>query len=153
MNKKKIITIIIAAFAAVSLGGILVGNPIMAYNNHRLKKAVISAAHQETVALNEIIPFDWDAVYTFSPYADKAEIEKTIGFHSTSVKANNINEGMVHLLFVKDKKVMASVLGYSDHLGYRIDFPSKVTFAENALFHVSNSDGIVTLAYVPSGAV
>lgn len=149
MNKKKIITLIIAAFAAVLLGWLFIGNPIVAYNNHRLKKAVISAANQETVEINEIIPFDWDAVYTFSPYADKAEIEKTIGFHSISVKENNISEGMVHLLFVKDKKVAASVLGYGDHLGYRIDFPSKVSFAEHALFHVSNSDGTVTLTYVP----
>lgn len=149
MNKKKIMTRITAAVALISIGWILIGNPIVTYNNYRLKRAVVSAAHQETVEINEIVPFDWDAVYTFSPYADKAEIEKTIGFHSTSVKENNINEGMVHLLFVKDQKVMASVLGYGDHLGYRIDFPSKVTFSENALFHVSILDGTVTLTYVP----
>ena len=43
------------------------------------------------------------------------------------------------------ESVVASILGYSTDLGYRLDFPSKVTFAENAQFNVSISDEIVIL--------
>ena len=98
--------------------------------------------------LNEVVPFDWDIVYTFQPYTPKENIEEIIGFKSSSIKENNINEGMVHLLFVKGEKVVASILGYSTNLGYRLDFPSKVTFVENAQFKVSIIDNIVTLKYL-----
>ncbi len=55
------------------------------------------------------------------------------------------------MLFAKDDKVVASILGYSSNLGYSIDFTSKegwqVAFAENAQFDVIKADGIVTLTY------
>ena len=61
---------------------------------------------------------------------------------------NNINEGMVHLLFVKDKKVVASILGYSKNLGYCLAFANKISFDENAQFNVTISDGVVKLMKV-----
>lgn len=60
------------------------------------------------------------------------------------------NEGMVHLLFVKDEKVIASILECSKKLGYRLDFSSKVTFTEDAQFNVITSDGVVILTYIKS---
>lgn len=147
MKNKKVILILTITLVIISIAYLMIGNPVILFHNNQLKKAVTAAGDKETITLNEVIPFDWDVVYTFPPYTSKSEIEQIIGFSSTDIEENYINEGIVHLLFVKDKKVVLSILGYSENLGYDIDFPSKVTFAENALFNVSNSNGIVILTY------
>ena len=54
---------------------------------------------------------------------------------------------MVHLLFVKNKKVAASILGYQYNLGYCIEFASKVTFEEDAKFNVTKTDNVTVLSY------
>lgn len=147
-RKSKVIAIILSLFVIVGIAGYLVlGNPVVFMNNQKLEKAMKSI-DSETVRLNDIVPFQWDAVYTFEPYQSKESIEKTIGFKSAAVKENNINEGMVHLLFVRNNKIVASILGYDSALGYGIDFTSKVTFLENAQFSVTRADGITTLDYV-----
>lgn len=103
----------------------------------------------ETVQLNEVVPFDWDTLYTFESYQSQEEIEEIVGFKSNDIKENNISEGMVHLLFVRDNKVVESILGYSDELGYNLDITAreeyKVTYVENTLFSVTKADGITTL--------
>ncbi len=101
----------------------------------------------DTRQLNDIVPFEWDIVYTFAPYSSKEEIEQIIGFESDDIEENNISEGMMHLIFVKDDKVVANVLGYSSNLGYNIDFTDKVAYAENANFNVENNEGIISLIY------
>ena len=127
-------------------GYLAIGNPVISINNQKLENS-IKSIDRDVIKLNEIVPFDWDVVYTFEPYASKESIEEIIGFKSADIKENNINEGMVHLLFVKDEKVVASVLGYSENFGYRLDFPSKVTYTQNAQFNVTTSEGIVILTY------
>lgn len=130
---------------------LLLGNPVILINNQKLKHSICSLDNRKSVSLNDVIPFEWDTLYTFEPYESKTEIEKIIGFQSADIKENNINEGMVHLLFVKNNKVVASILGYSNNLGYNIDFASKeglkVTHSENAGFNIAKADGITTLWY------
>ena len=145
--KIKIATSILSCIILVAIVGYLViGNPVIFINNQKLENSVKSI-HSDTVKLNEVVPFNWDAVYTFEPYVSKESIEEIVGFKSADIKENNINEGMAYLLFIKDKKVVASILGYSENLGYCLDFSSKVTFAENAQFNVTIFDGVVMLAY------
>nr|WP_312580094.1 hypothetical protein [Sedimentibacter sp.] len=147
-KKTKIAIIILSCIILVAIAGYLaIGNPVILISNNKLENS-IKSIDAEIIKLNEVVPFDWDIVYTFGPYASKESIEKIVGFKSDDIKENYINEGMVHLLFVKDKKVVASILGYSENLGYRIDFPSKVTFTENAQFNVTISDGVVILTYI-----
>lgn len=146
-GNKIAITIIFCMILVTILGYLVIGNPIVLINNKKLENS-IKSIQSDNIKLNEVVPFEWDVVYTFEPYASKESIEKIIGFKSNSIKENNINEGMVHLLFVKGEKVMASILGYSKNLGYSLDFPSKVTFVENAQFNVSIIDNIVKLEYL-----
>lgn len=152
MKKKTKISIIIIACVALiaAMGYLIIGNPVIFINNYKLASSVKSI-DTKTVLLNEVVPFEWSALYTFGPYQSKREIEETIGLKSVDIKENNINEGMVHLLFVNDNKVVASVLGYSSNLGYNIDFTSKdiwkITFAENAQFTVSENEGTIILHY------
>lgn len=147
MKKTKVTTFILVCVAIITvLGYLIIGNPAVLINNKKLESSVKSIS-SETVKINDIIPFEWDTVYTFTPYESKESIEEIVGFKSNDIKENNINEGMVHLLFVKDKKVVASILGYGENLGYSIDFTSKITFAENAQFNVTKTEDITVLTY------
>lgn len=146
-RNKIAITIVLGMSLVALIGYLVIGNPIVLINNKKLENS-IKAIRSDTIKLNEVVPFDWDIVYTFEPYVSKESIEEIIGFKSSNIKENNINEGMVHLLFVKGEKVVASILGYSTNLGYRLDFPLKITFSENAQFNVSIIDNIVTLEYI-----
>lgn len=132
-----------AVFAAMCFG--VFGNPVVKYNNHTLKKALTKLEEGQTVTLNEVVPFEWDAVYTFSPYTSEEDIEKTIGFKSRDIVANNVNEGMTHLIFTKGEKVKAAVLGYPTALGYRIDFFHMITYDGNIPFTVAEKNGFIEL--------
>lgn len=136
----------------VVMGYLMIGNPFVFINNPKLKKSIDFLDDSKIVSLNEVIPFEWDSLYTFEPYQSKTEIAEIIGFQSNDIKENNINEGMVHLLFVKNDKVVASILSYSSNLGYNIDFSSKenlkVTHSENAQFYITKNDGITILTYI-----
>lgn len=141
--KKKIGIIAVLIIAVLLICCFIIGNPFIAYNNYRLKQSILAISKTE-VTLNEIVPFEWDTVYTFPPYTSHSEIEKIIGFKSNSIK-ETVNEGMVQLLFVNDSKISGSVCGYAENLGYRIDFRDKVAFRENAVFNVYIEDNIVSL--------
>lgn len=150
-KKTKASIIILACIALIAvIGYLIIDNPFIFINNQKLENEVKSI-DREIVQLNDVVPFEWDILYTFGPYQSKEEIEEIVGFKSADIKENTINEGMVHLLFVKDDKVVASILGYGSNLGYSIDFTSKdglkVTFAENAQFNITKVDGITTLTY------
>ena len=122
-------------------------------NNEKLKQAVLST-NSSTVTLNEIVPFEWDVVYTFSPYTSKENIEAIIGIKSNAIQ-QTVNEGMVQLIFVKDQKIISSVCGYSDSLGYSISFLEdnienyrSIYFTEKAEFSVTRNNDIVELTYI-----
>ena len=38
--------------------------------------------------INDVVPFRWDALYTFGPYESKEEIAEKIGFQSPDIKEN-----------------------------------------------------------------
>lgn len=143
--KKKKITISVSIILIIALAYIAIGNPMVFFNNQKLKREV-TAIKSDNVKLNEIVPFEWDTVYTFEPYTNKEQIEDVIGFKSYSIQ-ETVSEGMVQLLFVKDKKVVCSVCGYSSTLGYRIDFFDRIMYTDNAVFSVERDADIVRLTY------
>ncbi len=151
-NKKKNIFIILISIVLIGvITYAIIGNPVVFINNEKLQNS-IKSIESERVSLKDITPFKWDKLYTFAPYTSKGEVEEIIGFKSSDIKENNISEGMVHLLFVREDKVVASVLGYSDNLGYNIDFTSdkdlKVTYLENPEFTVEKTGDITLLTYI-----
>ena len=150
MKKEKVVlTVLVCIVLILGVAYLFIGNPLVFMNNHKLANSV-TAIETETVSLSEVIPFDWDVVYTFEPYQSKESIEEIVGFTSSDIEANNINEGMVHVLFVKGNRVTASVLGYSNNLGYEISLSPemKITYSENAQFRVAKSNGITTLSLI-----
>ena len=142
--KKKVWIIIAVIIVTLTISYCIIGNPFILYNNYRLKQSIHTISKAE-VTLNEIVPFEWDTVYTFSPYTARSEIEEIIGFKSNAIK-ETVNEGMVQLLFVNGKTVSGSVCGYAQNLGYSIDFTDKVEFEKNSVFEVYIQDNIIYLS-------
>lgn len=143
--EKKIGMIVGVLCIVLSLCYLAVGNPIVFFHNQELKHSITSIKDDtKAVTLNEIIPFEWDVAYTFSPYTSQAEIEEVIGFRSNSIQ-ETISEGMVQLLFVKDNTVVASVCGYPDNIGYEVHFSGSVTCEEKAVFSVNREGDRIVL--------
>lgn len=138
--KKRIITAI-AVLLVVGFGFLWYTSKVAAHRERALGAAMTSAAEGE-MTLNEVVPFAWDAVYTFAPYTSKEQIEAEIGFRSNRIR-ETVSEGMTQLVFVKGKRVAMMVCGYPDRLGYDVDFDGKITYEENAVFTVTK-DGEVT---------
>lgn len=122
-------------------------------NNRRLKQALTSLDVQ-TVTLNDVVPFKWDMVYTFDSYVSKEEMANVIGFKSGALR-ETASEGMIQLVFVRGRKVVCGVCGYSDALGYSICFStdagksdSRLAFNDNEVFSVEKSEGIVYLSHM-----
>lgn len=118
-------------------------------NNENLQKAITSIKENE-VTLNDVVPFEWERVYTFKPYTTKEDMESIIGFKSQYI-SETINEGMVQLIFVNDKKIVSNVLNYVDNLGYSIDFYdgisayNEILYKDNVKFNVKLDNGILYL--------
>ncbi len=146
MKRKKVILSIIAAVLILLMAYIVIGNPFVLINNFKLQQSVTSIT-SKSVELNQIVPFAWDTVYTFAPYTSKDEIENTIGIKSNSIQ-ETVSEGMVHLIFVKNKKVVASVCGYASNLGYQIDFSDKIAVTDNAVFNVQKDSDVIVLSHI-----
>ncbi|WMJ83657.1 hypothetical protein ACS3UN_11375 [Oscillospiraceae bacterium LTW-04] len=155
-RKKKRFTSFLIIITGILFLLTAVGNPVVLYNNHRLKRALTSLDAQ-TVTLNEVVPFRWDVVYTFDAYLSKGEMEKIIGFKSANLQ-EMVNSGMVQLVFVKGRSVVGSVCSYADVLGYYIQFEpgegyySKVEFNDHADFDIEKRDGIIRLYYADAPA-
>lgn len=141
---KKIVWLMIIAVAVMlAINYFQNENPVTSYNNYRLKQNICAISKTE-VTLNEVVPFEWDAVYTFDAYATRSEIEETIGFESNAIQ-DTVDIGRVYLLFVKDDAICGSVYEYPENLGYNIDFNYKVEFEDKVLFDVRKRYDIVTL--------
>jgi len=89
-------------------------------NNAAFSNAV-KAINTSTITLNELATFEWDIAYTFTPNTPKETIEKTIGVSSRDIKVT-YNESQTQLIFVKDNKVICSIWGYGNNLGYWLFF-------------------------------
>ncbi len=147
MKKNGIRSLFVIALVLLS-GYLLIGNPIVFWHNWELKRSIQSIEpERKTVAFNDLVPFEWDRVYTFAPYTSKKEIAEVIGFHSRSIR-ETVSEGMVQLLFVKDHFVTASVCSHVDSLGYQVDFSGSISREEKAVFEVIPEEGWTVLRRV-----
>ena len=141
--KKRILFVFFAIVVILIVGDRMFRKPLVKYNNYHLKQNMQTISGTE-VTLNSVVPFEWDTVYTFPPHTSKAKIEKIIGFESNEIKTS-VNEGMVHLLFVKGDTVTGSICDYPKNLGYSIKFKDKVKFKDNVVFEVHIQDGMASL--------
>ncbi len=91
MTKKNMVSAVL--FLALSLAGVwLAFSRVESFRNARRLKASLTALPQGTTTLEEAVPFDWEAVYSFEPYTSREEIARNIGFDSPEI-AETIGEG------------------------------------------------------------
>jgi hypothetical protein len=104
--------------------------------------------------LNGFIPFEWDELYSFTPYTPKSEIYEVIGYRWDNI-SESVNEGMNQIVFVNDGKVVCYLYGYPEHVKLGFDFGKfkgshiKLTPNQNLHFTTTLSEnGVRYLTYV-----
>lgn len=129
-KKKKIVRGIVIAVLIIC--AIIYINPILRYRNYQLRNAIQSAEYQDKDTLEKIIPFEWDAVYRFTPYMTNEDMEEEMGFKSRYVSEIK-RDDIVQLFVVKDKEVIAYLREtvqpeYSDFVS---QIPEEVKYGSN----------------------
>ena len=162
MKKGTVLIIAVAVFVLFSVLS-LAACGTKTFNIHNGKnigqaiKTIANTTGLEAITLNEIVPFEWEAVYSFSPYTPKQEMENIIGFKSKHI-TETVSEGMTQLIFVMGNKVVCNICGYSDNLGYSISLWSgderenyaRVRYEDNVIFSVERKENVVVLSRLPN---
>ena len=152
MNPKKQLFYIAAAavLGVVALLWSIFGSPVVLWHNQQLKSA-LTGLTDETITLEQAVPFSWDEVYSFAPYTTVEKIQEVIGTESYNIKESS-GEGMLNLVFLDEGAVTAAVCGYPSDLGYAIDIagvtdstPGRLSYGEDVSFTVERADGVVRL--------
>ncbi|MBQ7860296.1 MAG: hypothetical protein IJ347_09225 [Faecalibacterium sp.] len=148
--RKILLKTVLSLMAAMLLFVLVFGDPLVLWNNLKLKENILST-QQQTITLHQVTPFVWDTVYTFSPYTSKEEIARVIGFSSISIK-ETVSEGMTQLLFVDGNRVVCSVCAYPSAMGYGVSgLPSGQPIANETdapKFNIHRRGGILWLQYL-----
>lgn len=139
---KKLKKLFIVLFVLVcSVYYLLFGSPLVDWRTEKLVEATNNIT-TETITLEELVPFAWDAVYVFEPYEAEENIAKTLGFYSVEIH-ESWNDSDNWYYFVKGNRIVAnpenSLLG--------IDLPGNgegssigsLHYGDNVLFEVDKS--------------
>jgi hypothetical protein len=125
MKRKMYVVVSIFLFVCVSL---LVSNllkiDLWDSNLKLLKSKVLSEKVVDSkVNLSTFTPFEWDEVYSFTPYVSKEAIYETIGYKWDTI-SETVSEGMNQIVFVKGGKVVCYLYGYPENNKFGIFFSS-----------------------------
>ena len=148
MKKKSVIFVVfMLAACLLACGNNTINSNAESFGNN------VRKIESTQVELGDLTEFEWDYLYTFSPYTPKETMEEVVGFESKDIIGNMVSEGTVYLLFVKDDKVVANVCSSVDSLGYYISFGSYdeylcIESSQKAVFSVETKDNIKYLEYV-----
>lgn len=110
----------------------------------------------ESVSLLTLTPFEWDKMYSFTPYTSRESIYETVGYKWDSI-SETVSEGMNQLVFMKNEKVVCYVYGHPHSNGYYMtfntlkdDYTVTTLYAkDNVQFSVSKGDGFIYLKQSP----
>lgn len=137
------------------------GDPVIYINNHRLK-AAISEVDEERITLEEIVPFEWTAVYSFGPYFPLQDIERITGSKSPALD-DSVTEEMNNLVFMNHGRVVSSVCERPSSTGYSLNLAfgegideqlddcdrySKMDYGDGIEFTVILENGVLNLKAV-----
>ena len=148
MTKRRFFAVIALGLAAVAAFWMVFGDPVALQRRSRLTEALTSAP-AGTATLEAVVPFEWDAVYSFDPYTSAQEMAGVMGVPAAGLP-ETVSEGMSQLIFVQDGRVVCAVVGYPSRLGWRVQLPdaghgyTMVRCGEGMRFEVTKS-GEVTV--------
>ena len=144
MKKRKFANAAVLLILLSAVGYAFFGSPVEMYRRGGLRKAM-AAVEDGEVTLNEIVPFAWDTVYIFEPYASREEMEQIMGISAKGLE-ESVSEGMVQLAFMNGSRVVCCVCGYISKEGYSVSFDEKINFADSVVFRAErDADGILWL--------
>ena len=89
--------------------------------------------------------FEWDTLYSFSPYTPEETIYEVVGYRWTRVMAT-VSEGMNQIVFLKDGKVVCYIDGHPDKYKVSFSFGAyqgshiKMTSSDRLAFNMTHSD-------------
>lgn len=154
MKKISSILGLIAVLALITIfilaAALIIHNPYQNYND-MLHGNIYNLSDTEEFVFNDIVPFDWDKVYTFEPGTTKAEIEKILGFKNGKIKDIPQNS-QPHIIFVKDNQITAYPNVNNTQINYNINLMKKdnekyavLESHHYAVFYVENIRGTIEL--------
>lgn len=152
MKVKKLIIIAICVLLVI-VAIKLLKKDILDVNETLLKEKILSIDEaSDMVILSDVTPFEWDTVYSFTPYTSKAKIYKTVGYRWDFINETD-DEAMDQIVFMKDGKVVCYLYGYPSNNRYSVSFGDKeyindafmLKLEDNLNFKVTRSDGVVYL--------
>lgn len=111
-HKGQVLSGFIVLFAAM----LLMNSFFMQNGKGQAVKESVLKLEEGIIELNELIPFEWDMLYTFEPGTSVQDMEEAMGIHSSLLQ--EAEEGMVQLIFVSDHKVICCICGVPEKLGY-----------------------------------
>jgi len=151
--KVKIVAIIAIVLLCVTV--LIVKEDLWDLNAKLLKGKVLSIEQTaEVINLSDIIPFEWDVVYSFAAYTPKEQVYAVIGYKWANISAT-VSEGMNQIVFLKDGKVVCYLYGYPENNGYGIffagqyynEFATMLNVEDNLDFKVTRRDGVLYLKH------
>ncbi|MFJ7935810.1 hypothetical protein [Sporosarcina sp. NPDC096371] len=107
------------------------------------------------VDLTTFTQFEWDEVYSFTPFVSKEVIYETIGYQWDDI-SETVSEGMNQIVFVKDGKVVCYIYGYPDNNQFGLYFEGAnhnnvatiLYAADHPIFDVTKSGEVVYLRHM-----
>ena len=139
---KKLKNLFIVLFVLVcSVYYLLFGSPLVDWRTEKLVEAT-NNINTETITLEELVPFAWDAVYVFEPYTSKEEVAETLGFYSVEIH-ESWNDSDNWYYFVKGNRIVAnpenSLLGIRLPSNGEGSSVGSLHYGDNVLFEVDKS--------------
>ncbi|MBD7983965.1 hypothetical protein H9649_05195 [Sporosarcina sp. Sa2YVA2] len=117
---KKILTVCLLVVIAGLVIYQLLHKNIADDNRELLKEEILNLKETEPVKLSDITPFEWDYVYSFTPYVSKDVVYETVGYKWDAIQETT-SEGMNQLVFMKDDQVVCYVYGHVYSNGFAIN--------------------------------
>ena len=139
---KKLKKLFIVLFVLLcSVYYLLFGSPLVDWRTEKLVEATNNIT-TETITLEELVPFAWDAVYVFEPYESEENIAKTLGFYSVEIH-ESWNDSDNWYYFVKGNRIVAtpenSLLGIRLPSNGEGSSVGSLHYGDNILFEVDKS--------------
>lgn len=91
-------------------------------NKYLLERSILNNKEKNEILLNELIPFEWDRILTFSPYYSRDRVYHSAGYNFASFVVDGNSEGFNQFVFMKDNKVICHLQGLPSNMGYSFDF-------------------------------
>lgn len=104
--------------------------------------AILTNLTEDKVSLQEVVPFEWDAVYSFSYEDSIADITEATGIRS-DLFISTSEEGDVQYYFIFEDKVVSMFAGTPEEIGFQLDFTGGFFLYDNtSQFEVSQKSDL-----------